>query len=166
MQERIIRCLRPAAAAVPGHDRGDDIDQLREAGDFNTVRIPQESKKHRADKQSVFKIIDVFKKRQSPVPFLPFPDLLVLLVGMIPDIPLIKGKVDLLFAVLLPFHRVTDGRNALDEVVHVHSASQEARCIPGRIAVIPVERYIINVLIAFVEHLQLPAAEGRHPRAG
>ena len=81
---------------------------------------------------------------------------------MIPHVPFIEGQIDLLFAVLLALHRVADGDHGVDEIVQVHAAGQEAGGVVGGIAVVAVQGNIINVLIALVQHLQLPVPEGGH----
>ena len=85
---------------------------------------------------------------------------------MIPDVPLIKGEVDLLFAVLPAFYCITDGADAVDKIVHVHGAGKKARGISRGVCVITVEGDIVDIFIALVEHGQLPVSEGRHLGAG
>ena len=166
MHKGIIDRLCPAAAAVASHDRRDDVDKLRKAGDLDAVGIAEEGEEHGTDEQSVFKIIDILEERQGSAPLFALPDFLILLVGMVPDVPLVEGEVDLLFAVLLAFDGIADGGDGMDKIVHVHGAGQEAGGIPRRIAVVPVEGDVVDIVIALVEHIQLPGTEGRHLRTG
>ena len=166
MQEGPVDGLGPAASAVSGHDGGYDIYQLGQAGDLHPVGMPQEGDQHAARQKGVFEVIDVLQKRKGRPPFFPLPDLLVLFVGMVPDIPLVEGQMDLLFQVLLSLYRIADGYHRMDEVVQVHAPGQEARRIIGGVPVIAVEGYVIDVLIAFVQHGQFPASEGGHLGAG
>ena len=81
---------------------------------------------------------------------------------MVPDVPLVEGQIDLLFAVLFALHRVADGYDRLDEGVQVHIAGQEIRRLIAGIAIVAVQAHIIDLIVAFVQHLVLPAAEGAH----
>ena len=85
---------------------------------------------------------------------------------MIPDVPFVEGEVDLLSAVLLPFYRITDRDHAPDEVIHIHRPGKEARRVAGRIGIIAMERDIVDIVIALVQHGELPVAEGRHLGTG
>ena len=166
MHKGIVGRLCPAAASVTRHDRGDNVDKLCKAGDLYAVGIAEKGEKHGADEKSIFKIIDILKKRESSPPLFALPDFLVLLVGVVPNVPLVEGEVDLLLAVLLAFYSITDGGDGMDEIIHIHRARQEARSVPCRVAVIAVKRDIVDILVALVEHFELPGAEGRHLRAG
>ena len=85
---------------------------------------------------------------------------------MIPDIPLVKGEIDLFLQVLLSLYGIADGDNRMDERIQVHRPCQEARRVRRGIAVIAVQRNIVDVLIALVQHGQFPVAKGRHLRGG
>ena len=57
---------------------------------------------------------------------------------------------------------VADRDDFPDEIIQVHAAGQEAGRVAGGVAVVPVQRNIVNVLVALVQHLVFPAAESRH----
>ena len=154
--------LRPNAAAIAGHNGSNHVDQLRQAGHLHTVRIAEERNQHGADQQRILKVVNILQQRQSAIPLIPLPDFLILLTGMIPDIPLVKREVDLLLAVLLALHRIADGNDRLDEGVQIHITGQEIRRLIAGIAVVAVQAHIIDLIVAFVQHLVLPAAEGAH----
>ena len=162
MQEGIEDRLRPASAAIAGHDRGDHVHQLRQACNLHPVRIPQEGDQDTAGQQGIFKVIDIFQQRKGGSPLLPFPDFLVLLIGVVPDVPLVKGQVDLLLLMLLALHSVADGDHRMDKIIQIHAPGQEAGSVIGGIAVVAVQGNIINVLIALIQHSEFPVPEGRH----
>ena len=85
---------------------------------------------------------------------------------MVPDVPLVEGEIDLLFAVFLSLHRIADGYYALDKVIHIHRPGEEARRVAGRVGIVAVQGDIVDVLIALVQHRELPVAETRHLRTG
>ena len=158
--------LRPASAAVPGHNRRNHVHQLRQACHLHPVRVAQEGDQHAACQQGVLKVVDVLQQRQGGAPLFLLPDLLVLFIGVIPDVPLVKGQVDLLLLVLLALHRVADGDHRMDKVIQVHAPGQEAGGIVGGIAVVTVQGNIVDVLIALVQHRQFPVAESGHLGGG
>ena len=166
MHEGVIDRLCPAPAAVSRHDRSNHVDKLCEAGNLDSIGVAKQRDQHGANQQRILKVVDILQQRKCTVPFLPFPDFLILFVGMIPDIPLVKREVDLLFAVLLPLDRVADRDHALDELVHIHGPCQETRCVSGRVPIISVKRDIVDVVIAFVEHAEFPVAERWHLGTG
>ena len=67
---------------------------------------------------------------------------------------------------LLSLNRVADGDHRPDEGVQVHAPGQEARRVACRIPVIAVEGYVIDVVVALLQHGQLPVPEGGHVIAG
>ena len=162
MHEGIIDGLGPAAAPVACHDGRDNVDQLGQARDLDPIRIAQQRDQHGTDQKRVFEVVDILQQRQSPVPLVLLPDLLILLAGMVPDVPLVEGEIDLLFAVFLSLHRIADGYYALDKVIHIHRPGEEARRVAGRVGIVAVQGNIVDVLIALVQHRELPVAEARH----
>ena len=73
------------------------IDQLGKTGDFHAVRIAQEGDQHGAHQQRILKVVNILQQRQRSSPLAALPDLLILLVGMIPDVPFVKGEIHGLF---------------------------------------------------------------------
>ena len=162
MHQRPENGLRPHAAAIAGHNGSNHVHQLRQTGNLHAIRVAQEGDEHRAHQQRVLKIVNILQKGQRPIPLIPLPDFLILLIGVVPDVPLVEGQIDLLFAVLFALHRVADGYDRLDEGVQVHIAGQEIRRLIAGIAIVAVQAHIIDLIVAFVQHLVLPAAEGAH----
>ena len=105
MQIRIEDRLTESAAVFGGHDRRDDIDKLRKAGNLHTVRMTQKSDQHGTDQNGILYIVDILQLMRSDAPGL---DQLVLLLGVIPYVLLIKAQIDRLFTLGLSLDIVAD----------------------------------------------------------
>ncbi len=85
---------------------------------------------------------------------------------MEPDIPFVEGEIELLFAALLSLNVITDGRDRADEAVHVDGFGKEVGRVVVHIAIIGVQREIIDLFIGVVEHGGFPRTVGRHLGVG
>lgn len=65
-------CLFKNAAARFGEDGGDNINELSDAGNLDSVAMAEEGDEKRAYEKSVFEVIDIFKKSRSFAPFFEF----------------------------------------------------------------------------------------------
>ena len=166
VQERPVDGLRPSAAAVAGHDGRNHVDQLRQAGDLHAIRVAQERNQDASRQQRVLEVVYVLQNRQRASPAVALPDLLILLIGVVPHVPLVKGQVDGLFRMLLSLDRVADADHGADKVLQIHGAGQESGRIVSGIAVIAVQGHVIHRVVALLQHLQLPVAERLHLRGG
>lgn len=91
IEDRLTPCT-----GIGCHDRSDNVDKLCEAGNLDTVCVAQECDQHASDEKCILKVVNILKLMRCAYPFL---QLLILLIAVIPYVPLIEGKVNLLFAV-------------------------------------------------------------------
>ena len=115
---------------IRSHNRSDHIDQLCQAGDLDTVSMLQESNEKTADQKCILKIVDILQLMRCLAPFF---QLFICFMRMIPDIPFIKGKIDLFLSAFLCFDTVQNGDNGRDKLIHSHTSCQEIRCVVGGI---------------------------------
>ena len=87
------------------------------------------------------------------------PALDVIVIGMIPNIPLVKRKVNGVFFMFFAFDGVANGNHGFDKLVHRHVLREEACGVVGFVVIILVERDIIHLVISEVERGKLPVAE-------
>ena len=87
----------PPATGVRGHDGGNDIDQLSQTSHLHPVGMAQHGDQHRANQQRILEVVHILQLmgRMGPLG-----QVLILLPGMIPDIPLVEGQIHSLVAVL------------------------------------------------------------------
>ena len=159
MQERIKNRLFPGCAAVLRHNRRNDVHQLREASDFHAVGVAQQRNQHAAHHERVFEGVGVFQQRRRDLPgFL----LAVSVIGMKPDIPFVKREVNLFAFALFRFHGVAERNDRFDEFIHIGGFREERADIVGLIAIIGMNRDVINQIVGMFQHRCFPFAECRH----
>jgi hypothetical protein len=113
--------LAPRSAAILRHDRGECVDELGQTADLDAVGMAKQSEKHSADDKRVLKIVMLFQQRRG---FLPGRDLLVVLGGVIPHVPLVKGQVHVFAGALFGLNIVADGKHGVNELVHAKRLRQ------------------------------------------
>ena len=96
----------------------------------------------------------------------PFFQFLVGCIAVIPHIPLIKGKVNALFAMLFRTDSVADADYAGNKVIHPFGICKKIRGVISSIAVILVKGHIIHQIIALVQNRVLPISKCRHHQIG
>lgn len=128
-----------------GHNGGDHIHQLRQAGDLHTVRAAQQSDEHRTHQHGVLHKINIL---QLVGMLAPSGNLLILLVGMVPYVPFVKGEVDLFFPLVPSANPVADGGHLTDKSLHIQGAGQEGLGIPVPAAVIGMQGQIVHLISA------------------
>ena len=109
--------------------------------------MAQECDQHASDEKCILKVVNILKLMRSAYPFL---QLLILLIAVIPYVPLIEGKVNLLFAVFFRFDCITDRNYTGDEIIHALGASQKFSGIVFLIAVVLMKRQIIHLFICLI----------------
>ena len=92
--------------------------------------------------------------------------LIVLLRGVIPDIPLVEGQIDVPVAVLCRLHVVTGRNNGIDEIIKIVACREEVRRVVRIVVPILMQRDVIHVIIGFIEDTGLPLSERRHIHIG
>ena len=92
----------------------------------------------------------------------PFFQFLVGRIAVIPHIPLIKGKINALFAMLFRTDSVADADYAGNKVIHPFGICKKIRGVISSIAVILVKGHIIHQIIALVQNRVLPISKCRH----
>ena len=128
IEDRLTPCT-----GIGCHDRSDNVDKLCEAGNLDTVCVAQECDQHASDEKCILKVVNILKLMRCAYPFL---QLLILLIAVIPYVPLIEGKVNLLFTVFFCFDCITDRNYTGDEIIHALGACQEIDSIICIISVV------------------------------
>jgi hypothetical protein len=107
--------LPPGRATLLGHDRADDVNELREAGDLDAVAVVHQRDQGAADDQRVFVVVDFLDqaRRDGPAGLAQIFDA----ARLVPDVPFVEGEHDALGRTLARGDRVGDGDGLLDEVV-------------------------------------------------
>ena len=146
-------------AGIGGHDGRNHVHKLCQTGDLYTVGMAQQGDEHASHQKGVFKIIDILQLVWSLHPFF---QLLVRFVAVIPDVPLIKGKIDLLLAPLFGLHAVRDGQNGRNEFIHSLGICQKFRRVVVPVSIVLMKGKIVHLIIALGEHFLLPVAKGIH----
>ena len=162
-RERMEDRLAPGRTARLRPDRGDRVHELGEAGDLHAVRVPEQRDEQRADDNGVRERVGVL---DQPRMLRPRPIGLVVEAGEVPDVPLVEGQAELLVAARLRARVVAGRDDAPDEGQHVDRAREEAVDVRLLGVVVGVERDVVDGVVALLEHLRLPRAEGRHRAAG
>ena len=96
----------------------------------------------------------------------PFFQFLVGCIAVIPHIPLIKGKVNALFAMLFRTDSVADADYAGNKVIHPFGICKKIRGVISSIAVILVKGHVIHQIVTFVQNRVLPISKCRHHQIG
>ena len=96
----------------------------------------------------------------------PFLQFFVLLVAVVPYVPLVKGKVDLFFAMFLCFYSITDGNHTGDKIIHAFGACKEIRSVTRLISIVLMQRKIIHLIVSLVKNRILPGTKSRHLQIG
>ena len=68
MQKWVVNRLLPRIAALCGHDWGDDVHDLRDAGDFNAVAVIQQLNQHPTDDKRVLHRVHVLEPGRGMLP--------------------------------------------------------------------------------------------------
>ncbi len=163
VQERVENGLPVRAAAGCGHDRGDDVDQLREAGDLDAVGMVEQRDQHAADQQRVLDVVDVLEPGGRLDPGLEF---LVGAVGVVPHVPLVERQVHLLFGAEFRLDVVAGRHDARDERVHFHRPGQEAVRVVVPVSIVLVQADVVRLVVGVRQDLRFPTREGGHLLAG
>ncbi|EGE61069.1 hypothetical protein RHECNPAF_1260048 [Rhizobium etli CNPAF512] len=160
--ERIIDRLAPGSTAVLGHDRRNDVDELGDAGDAHPVGTADEGVEDTADLQHVLEIIDVFEQMRRVRPLVARQDLLVLLVGMVPDVPFVEGNADRLLRAFLRLDIVNHAADRGDIAVELGRPGEIVERILLAVGEIHVQRDVVGAVVALLEDLGFPIGIGLH----
>ena len=164
--EREVGGLPPGRAAVDRADRGDDVDELGEAGHADAVGVAQQRDQAAADDQRVGHRVGVLDQRRRLHERL-FAALELLGRGLVPDVPLVDAERDAAAAALAAGHRVGGGGHRLDHAVEVERGGEEGLVVrEPRGVVVGVQRDVVGDVPREVEHRVLPRAERRHAGVG
>ena len=164
--ERIENRLSPGRAVLLGHNRRDDIDELCQARNLHAVRVLQELDECQCIHDGVFIIIDVLQKMRMRSPGKILHILVVLLRGVIPDVPLVKGQVDVLLAVLRRLYIVTGCNDRIQEIFQIICYCEELWSVVILIAPVLMQRNIVHIVIGLIQNSGLPLSKGRHHDIG
>ena len=162
---RIVDALTQDALIV-GHERRDDVDELREAPDPHAIGIPQQRVDEAADEQRVLEVVDLFEQpRRGGAAAVAR----LRAARAIPDVPFVERQPQPLGRALQALHVVADRRHFVDVAIHVEVHRQVARAAvarpPRRVAVVRVKREAVDLVVALLEHFAVPDEVGRHERA-
>ena len=163
VEERPVRRLRPGAAARLGHNGGQRVDKLGQAGDLHDVGVVEQGVEHAADEQSVCKVVVLLFNGAGDRPLLRH---LAVLGIVIPDVPLVERQTDMLVTADLKADLFADGGDLLNELAHLLAACKEIHDVALMVRIILMERQIVDVGIALAEDLLFPGAERRHRAVG
>ena len=164
--ERIENCLSPGRSVLFRHDRCNDIDKLRKAGNFHTVCMLQELDQRQSIHNGILIIIDILQKMRVRSPGHVLHILVVLLRGVIPDIPFVEGKIDVLLPVLRCLHIVAGCNHGFQEVLKIVRRSEELRRVMITVSPVLMKGNVIDIVIGFIQDRCLPLSEGRHCNVG
>src|SRR5579864_3051140 len=144
-----------------GDERCDHIHELREASDAHAIRMSQERVDEPTDEQCVLEIVDFLEQMRGLL------SLAVAASRAIPDIPLIEGKRQALAGFPQTAHVIANGGYFLDLLLHVEIQSQIAAAIAiglAGVAVVAMERDVIDLVVTLLENLAIPFQVSRHSR--
>ena len=96
----------------------------------------------------------------------PFFQLLILFITVVPYVPLIEGKIDLFFSMLLCFYSIADGNHSWDKIIHALGACQKIGSVSRCISIVLMQGKIIHLIVSLVKNRILPGAKGRHFQIG
>ena len=147
-------------------DRGDDVHELGDAGDLHPVGAADELVEQAADEQRVLEVVVLLEQRRrlGPVPGPPL--LRVLLAVVVPDVPFVEADVDVVLGPLLGLDVVDDPADRLDVAPGLLDLAEIVERVAARVAEVLVQRDVLDVLVALLEHLPLPFGIGRHRVVG
>ena len=130
----VVDRLLPRRAAGLGHDRRDDVHELRDAGDLHPVGAADEGVEGAADQQHVLEIVDVLQDRRRllPVDALAVVADAVLRAAVVPDVPLVEGDVDVVLRALLRLDVVDDAADGVDVAVEQNRSWRGSSRCPSR----------------------------------
>ena len=120
---RVVGAL-PQHAGVVGHERRDDVDQLRQAADADAIGVAQQRVDEAADEQRVLEVVDLLEQLRRE---LPPPVHRVAAAGPVPDVPFVERQPQALARLAQPLHVVADGRHLANLAIHVEVHRQVAR---------------------------------------
>jgi hypothetical protein len=137
--------LPPGIAAGLGHDRRDHVHELRDAGHLHHVGAADEGVDDAADLQHVLEIVDVLEEARLMRPaVLAVEDCPILLVGVVPDVPLVEADGDVLLALLLGADELDRRRHRADVLVQSMVHRQIVGGVFGPVVEVHVERDVID----------------------
>ena len=84
--EGIEDSLSPGSG-IGGHDRSDDVDQLGQAGDLDTVCVAKKGDEKASHEKGILKVVDILQLVRR---FAPFLQLFIGFMGVVPDVPFVK----------------------------------------------------------------------------
>ena len=146
--------LAPRRTAWLGHDRGDRVDELGQAGDGDPVGVAQQGDQQTADDHRVGDAVTVLDQPWRPWPsrFRP----VVLEPAEVPHVPLVERQVDALGGSELGAHVVGGRRDGVDEAIHVDRRGEEAAGITVVFLVVGVQRDVVDDVVGLLEDGRLP----------
>ena len=143
--------------------RSDDVDELREAGDVDSIRVAEQRVEKAAYQQRVLEVVDLLEQvRRDGAAAVGRR----LVTRAIPDVPFVERQPQALARFLQALDIVADGSDLVDVPIHVEVHREVARRVgPARrrrVAVVGVQRNAVDLVVAFLEHLAIPGEIRRH----
>ena len=164
--ERIVDRLTPGRAARTGHDGCDHVHELRNAGDAHPIRTADEGVQDAAHLKHILEIVHVLQDRRPILPILALQVELILLSGVIPDVPFVERDRHILLRPLLALHEVDHAAHRADIAIQLFRQSKEVRRVLLVVLEIHVQRNVVDIVVGLLEHRGLPLRVGRHVGVG
>jgi len=163
----IVDGLPPRRTLGVGHDGCYHVDQLRDAGDLDHVRLADKGVQDAADLQHILKIIDVLQQARRVRPALvAIQNGAVLLVGMVPDVPFVKADIDVAGRAFVGFDQIDRAFDGRDIAVKLVVQRQIVRGVLGAVGEIHVQADVVHRLVSVLQHDPLPFRVGFHVGIG
>ncbi len=118
---RIVDGLAQYAIGV-GHDGCDDVDQLRQAGDLDSVGMAHQGVEQAAHQQSIFEVVHLLKQVRR---FLLVAVDRVPAARPVPHVPFVERKPQFLRRSLMTLHHVANGQRLHDLFLHAQIHGQK-----------------------------------------
>ena len=165
------RGLAPGRAARLRHDRGDDIDQLRQAGGAHAVGVLEQGNHQITEHHGVGGAVHILEQARGNRPIADAFRILARLFVEIPDIPFIERDEHVVLALQPGLGCIDGGGDIVDETVHIDARGKEALHVTGAIRlkfrmVVRMAGDEVDVVKRLLKYGFFPLAEGVHHVAG
>src|SRR5699024_5670397 len=157
VREGVEDGLAPGRAFGFGHDGCDDVGQLCLAGRGDAVAVSQQADEHVADHDGVRHVVAVLDHPGGDAPVVGgLCGGRGVVVGLVPDVPLVEGQLNLLVVAQTGTDGVGGGRAGVDEVVHVDDRGEEAAEIAVVFLVVGGQGDVIDEVVGLLQDIVLP----------
>ena len=164
--ERVRDGLLPGVAVLLAADQTEHVHQLGLTADGDAITVPQQGVQQGPDHDRVGDAVLALPQPRVEGPGGLLRQVVSTALPRVDDVPLVEGQVDRRTVTTAGLDRIGRRDHRLDEVVHVHRGRQEAGGVAVLLAVVDVQRDVVDLVVALGEDLVLPAAEGGHLRVG